>query len=307
MWNYYYRPYFTDDYLWRNFLADTGPLGEDGLAVERRYLIQQYARLFFNGRLYVDPKPELPNPRNFRFKELTGPVLEPLDLKGVGQLTYRYLDPDEQDDTWLYLPTLRRVRRVTSAQRSDSVFGQDIDADSYAGYSGSIAWGTWRFLGEKTMLGVFHGRHSPVQWCAGAGDFSFCDDWEPRKVYVVEGTSNLPQYAYSKRVLYIDQETLWVLYMDAYDKAGSLWKTLINHWRSVDRASSDPGVTVYPDEQLFNPSFTMVDIQLEHATRSWTPTEHSPTGEEEFFNVGADKSGIRESHFAIGHLTGSSR
>jgi len=307
MWNYYYRPYYSDDYLWRNFLADTGPLAETGLTIERRYLIQQNARLFFNGRLYVDPKPELPNPQKLRFKELTGPVLEPLDLKGVGQLGYRYLDPGEADDTWLYLPTLRRVRRVSSAQRSDSVFGQDIDADSYAGYSGSIAWGTWRFLGEKTMLGVFHARHSPVQWCPGAGDFAFCDDWEPRKVYVVEGASSLPQYAYSKRVLYIDQETMWVLYMDAYDRAGNLWKTLINQWRSVDRPSSNPSVTVYPDEQLFNPSFIMVDIQLQHATRSWTPTEHSPTGEEEFFNVGSEKTGIRESHFAIGYLTGSSR
>lgn len=49
MWNYYYRPYFTDDYLWRNFLADTGPLTESGMTVERRYLIRQYARLFYNG------------------------------------------------------------------------------------------------------------------------------------------------------------------------------------------------------------------------------------------------------------------
>ncbi len=39
--------------------------------------------------------------------------------------SYRYLDPDKQDDSWLYLPSLRRVRRLSAAQRSDALFGQD--------------------------------------------------------------------------------------------------------------------------------------------------------------------------------------
>ena len=31
------------------------------------------------------------------------------------------VDPDKQDDSWLYLPSLRRVRRLSSAQRSDAM------------------------------------------------------------------------------------------------------------------------------------------------------------------------------------------
>jgi len=31
------------------------------------------------------------------------------------------------------------VRRMSSAQRSDALFGQDADQDSYWGYSGHIA------------------------------------------------------------------------------------------------------------------------------------------------------------------------
>jgi hypothetical protein len=117
----------------------------------------------------------------------------------------------------------------------------------------------------------------------------------------------LPQYAFSKRVLFIDKETYTVLYSDVYDRAGRLWKVWINDWRAADRASSQPGVTVYPDEQLFNPAFVMVDLQLSHATRSWTPTANSVTGEEEFFNVGGEKSGLPEADFSMSHLIEAGR
>jgi hypothetical protein len=308
MWNYYYRPYFTDDYTWRNFAADTGVIKDEApMEVERHYTMRHFGRLFYNGRIYVDPKPELPNPERVRYKELNGPVLEPMDLKGVGVLSYRFLDIEQQDYTWLYTPTLRRVRRLSTAQRSDSVFGQDTDVDSYMAYSGNIAWMTWRYLGEKTMLGNFHSEHSPAEWCPGRGDFAFCDVWEPRQTYIVEGVSKLPQYAYSKRILYIDKETMSALYMDAYDHGGQLWKMWINQWRAVKRASENPNVTVYPDEQLFNPSFMMIDVQLQHATRSWTPQKSSPTGEEELFNVGAGKAGIPESFYSVAHLIEAGR
>ena len=66
------------------------------------------------------------------------PLIEPFDLKGVGSVAFRYKDSSRQDDTWLYVPTIRRVRRMSSAQRSDALFGQDIDMDSFGGYAGQI-------------------------------------------------------------------------------------------------------------------------------------------------------------------------
>src|SRR5207253_720682 len=90
--------------------------------------------------------------------------LEPFDVKGVGFVSSRYLDAAKQDDAWLYLPALRRVRRLSTAQRSDALFGQDTDVDSYGGYAGHIAWMDWRYLGERDLLAVAHGRHFPVQW-----------------------------------------------------------------------------------------------------------------------------------------------
>src|SRR3990172_9812156 len=98
--------------------------------------------MYYAGRLYVDPKPVLPNREGFRYKEIIGPFMEPLDLKGVNTLNYRHMDPDQQDDTWLYLPSLRRVRLLSTAQRSDAILGQDIDIDSNYGYSGNPVWMT---------------------------------------------------------------------------------------------------------------------------------------------------------------------
>jgi hypothetical protein len=216
------------------------------------------------------------------------------------------MDPHQQDDTWVYFPSLRRVRRLSTAQRSDAIFGQDTDVDSYDSYSGNPVWMTWRFLGEKQMLLPMHAQ-TPAKWCPGKGDFALCDVWEPRQVWIIEGKSKVAQYAFSKRVIFIDKETYWASYSDMYDQSGELWKGWIMTLRFAQRPSDQPGVTVYPDEQAFNPGLMMVDIQLEHATKSWTPTQASRTGEEEMFNVGPDKSGIPEDFYTVAHLIEAGR
>src|SRR6266849_8004273 len=192
-----------DDTDLRNFDADTGAIADHGpLTVERHFLLDHFRRLFWTARLYVDPKPEKPNPHGYRAQQGLYPVLEPFDLKGVGALGNRYISPDKQDDSWLYLPSLRRVRRLSTAQRSDALFGQDTDVDSYYGYAGQVGWFDWKYLGDREMLASFHSESFPVKWCPGGGDFMYCGNWEKRRVWVVEGTPKLPQYAYGKRVLF---------------------------------------------------------------------------------------------------------
>ena len=101
----------------------------------------------------------------------------------------------------------------------------------------------------------------PVKWAAGAANFAFDDDWEKRNVWVVEGVSKLPQYAYSKRVIFIDKETWVVLYSDIYDRAGKLWKVWINDFSF--RKQAFPGADIkYRDEMRLPPAIVMVDMQL---------------------------------------------
>jgi hypothetical protein len=302
MWNYDYKFLTTDDVDLRNFDADTGSISTTApMSVERHFLLDHFRRLFYTGRLYVEPMPEYePNPNEYRGQQGLYPILEPFDLKGVGAVGNRYIDSAKQDDQWLYLPSLRRVRRLSTAQRSDALFGQDTDVDSYYGYSGHIAWMEWKFLGEKDLLSAMHAEHFPVKWADGAADWAFDDVWEKRKVYVIEGVSKLPQYAYSKRVIFVDKETWTVPYSDIYDRAGELWKIWINNY-SFRTQAPVPDPIVYPDPMGFIPAIVMVDIQLEHATKAGLPSNRYQGEQGWYFNQG-EKSGVEPDWFTVAAL-----
>ncbi|MBE0528203.1 MAG: serine hydrolase, partial [Thermoleophilia bacterium] len=64
MWNYSYNFLTTDAVDARNFDADTGSIADRGpLSVERHFLLDHFRRLFWTGRLCVEPKPEKPRAR----------------------------------------------------------------------------------------------------------------------------------------------------------------------------------------------------------------------------------------------------
>jgi len=52
--------------------------------------------------------------------------LEPADVKNTGFLTYDYDDPDKDDDQWLYLPALKKTKRIASSDKSGSFMGSDL-------------------------------------------------------------------------------------------------------------------------------------------------------------------------------------
>ena len=52
--------------------------------------------------------------------------VEPADVKDTGFLTYDYEEPDRDDDQWLYLPALKKTKRIASADKSGSFMGSDF-------------------------------------------------------------------------------------------------------------------------------------------------------------------------------------
>jgi len=52
--------------------------------------------------------------------------LSPADVKETGFLTYDYEDSSKDDDQWLYLPELRKVKRIASSDKSSSFMGSDF-------------------------------------------------------------------------------------------------------------------------------------------------------------------------------------
>jgi hypothetical protein len=53
--------------------------------------------------------------------------LDPADVKDTGFLTYDYDAAEKDDDQWLYLPALRKSKRIAAADKSGSFMGSDFN------------------------------------------------------------------------------------------------------------------------------------------------------------------------------------
>ena len=65
-------------------------------------------------------------------------VLSPADVKGILSLSWRYHDPRARDSVWTYVPTLRRTRQVSPANRSDGFLGSDLSQDDGPYFDGKV-------------------------------------------------------------------------------------------------------------------------------------------------------------------------
>lgn len=74
----------------------------------------------------------------------------PADISGTAYLNYDWADPDRDDDSWLYLPAMQRVRRIASSDTSDSFLGSDF---TFADINGiEVDWYDYRFINESEMV-----------------------------------------------------------------------------------------------------------------------------------------------------------
>ena len=53
--------------------------------------------------------------------------LSPADVKGTGFLTYDYAQSGKDDDQWLFLPALRKTKRIAAGDKSGSFMGSDFN------------------------------------------------------------------------------------------------------------------------------------------------------------------------------------
>ena len=146
-------------------------------------------------------------------------------------------------------------------------------------------------------------RHFPVKWHAKV-DWAFDEVWEKRHVHVVEGVSKLSQYAFSKRVLFVEKVSWGIPYSDMYDQSGELWKIWINNMSFRTKAFDGANVIDYGEERGFIPAIVMVDMQLEHATKASLPSPRFPGEQGWYFNQG-EKAGITDDWFTVAALVNS--
>jgi uncharacterized protein DUF1329 len=279
MWNQEQKPAYTDN-VGSEWLMET--VTAQG-ARERTYQSAFWRRMMWTGRLYLDPKPVVRSNPPLRYTEQLGPLFEPFDLKGAGVLSNRYMAAAVPDDTYLYLPELRRVRRIGVEDRGDALWGADVDLDSLWGFNAKVSLWQFRLLAEKEILASLHagqyGDHSI--WCApsdgthGVRAFMPCNiNWEKRPVWVVEGLPTAySQYAFSKRILYVDQDTLSVLFTESFDQEEEPWRLFFNifnytktPYEGYPARPLEGGQYNYEDEQAFTPYGLMADLQTAHGS-----------------------------------------
>ncbi len=179
----------------------------------------------------------------------------PFDARGILVMTYRYKTADgplkqaKNDDTWVYVPDLRRVRRISSAQRTDSVQGTDFTMDDLRSFAGIPPQYEWKCLGEATVIAPMNAKHLAYPYTDsynfGPYGFSYATDrWEVRNAWIVRFDPRNEDHPYHHKDIYIDKETFEPLYSFAYDRKKELWKIIWhNHRYSSDwdgKLNKDP-------------------------------------------------------------------
>jgi hypothetical protein len=176
----------------------------------------------------------------------------PFDARGILLMTYRYkaadgpLDTTRNDDTWVYLPDLRRVRRISSAQRTDAVAGTDFTFDDLVSFSGIPPQYEWSCLGEQDTFAP----SNTAEWAYpydedhnfGPYGLSYADDrWELRHAWIVRFDPKNDDHPYAYKDIWIDKQTYEPLYSFAYDRKKELWKIIWhNHRWTEDWKTDDP-------------------------------------------------------------------
>lgn len=190
--------------------------------------------------------------------------LEPTDAFGTAILTWRWAAADKWDSTWSYVPALRRIRRVTAANRSDGLFGTEAHSDIVDLFKGKIEMFDWRFIEERAMLMPFyrlasqapddyivravvqgkpssHYPHDPnafesedwYQWTnpwknPGQEIASWWNPdylWVVVPAYVVEGIPKDPYYNFGRYILWFEVESFSLVWNESFNRAGERWRT----------------------------------------------------------------------------------
>ncbi|WP_370978319.1 outer membrane lipoprotein-sorting protein [Agaribacterium sp. ZY112] len=124
---------------------------------------------------------------------------QPRDVKGTAFLSFTHATvPDEQ---WLYLPALKRVKRISSSNKSGPFMGSEYAFEDLTSFE--VEKYDFEFLRE--------------------------DEVDGQKVFVVRSYPRYAKSGYTNLEVVVDQAEYRVLSIDFYDRKSSLLKTLTNY------------------------------------------------------------------------------
>jgi hypothetical protein len=126
----------------------------------------------------------------------------PPDIDGTALLSHAHIL--EADDQWLYLPALRRIKRISSANKSGPFVGSEFSFEDFTAQE--LNKFSYRYVGEQAC-----------------GEMR-CDVIERKPLYEYSG--------YARQLAWLDQQVFQVRQVEYYDRRGDLLKTLnMNDYR----------------------------------------------------------------------------
>ncbi len=126
--------------------------------------------------------------------------LYPGDVKGTGFLTWDYDEIGKDDDKWLYLPAMKKTRRISgSSAKKDYFMGTDFTYDDMG--SRNVDEDDHKLLREE--------------------------EFEGHNCWVIESVSKDKQSLFSKKISWIRKDCLVALKVEYYDKLNKLHRELI--------------------------------------------------------------------------------
>lgn len=226
MWNYDCR------WAYDETIDHAGGTFEKRKGEPVRWSTAELKILYFKNRMEVSPKPDLPNPLGI-YKATMIHWRKPDSMKNTINLSYRYVDPTKPDDTYLYLPSLRRVLRAESGQRSTPLLGNLAAMDDIAGFDGRIPDFTYTLVKEQKVLAVTDNKVDMRVEKWKSKELPFVNDgYEIRDCYVIDIKPKDPKYPQSTKRIWIDKEDgISIYYVVTWDRAGKVWKMWLHAFR----------------------------------------------------------------------------
>jgi hypothetical protein len=124
--------------------------------------------------------------------------VSPAEVQGTSILIHDY--SDRPDDMWIYLPALRKSRRIVSSEKGKSFMGSEFtNADMSSPPSADFLS---RHLNGSGLNGTFIIESIPAD------------------------ESKVSEYGYSRKVSYIAAETYYIKKMEFWSSAGALIKVI---------------------------------------------------------------------------------
>lgn len=187
---------------------------------------------YYSYSAYYDPDLSGEKSKGDAYTKIWSEVTAPPTMAGTAFLIkypYNYSEADQQ--VWVYTPGQRRVR-MAPEYRYDTPDAQDggvLFWDELSLFSGRMDRFDFKLIGKKELYIPYNSyRTSTAAVDTTFGPKHINPDavrFELHRVWVVEATLKAgARHAYSKRVLYVDEDSWALVEADGYDQDGKLWR-----------------------------------------------------------------------------------